>query len=71
MFLWVDLMIRTLNVKPNERAILEAMRTAPRGIREMFHHVLEGLSESISEDDAEQINEIFAWVAFATRPLTL
>jgi tetratricopeptide (TPR) repeat protein len=71
MFLWVDLMIRTLNTKPNERAILEAMRTAPRGLREMFHHVLEGLSESISEDDAEQLNEIFAWVAFATRPLTL
>ena len=71
MFLWVDLMMRELNGKSRESAIREALNKAPKGLTEMIRHVLEGLSESLSEDDAEDLNELLAWVTCAKRPLKL
>ena len=75
MFLWVDLMMRELNSKGREYAIREALKKAPKGLTEMIQHVLEGFSETLSgedaREDAEDLNELLAWIACAKRPLTL
>ena len=71
MFLWVDLMMRELNHKNRESAIREALEKAPKGLDEMIRHVLEGLSESLSSEDAQDLNEMLAWVTCAKKPLTL
>ena len=71
MFQWVELMMRELNHKNRETAIREALEKAPRGLDEMIRHVLERLSESLSSEDAQDLNEMLAWVTCAKKPLTL
>jgi hypothetical protein len=62
-----------MNKKRNEGAIRTALETAPRGLNEMIHHVLEGFSSSLkgNPDAAEELNTLLAWVTCAQRPLRL
>ena len=71
LFLWVDLMIRELNHKNRESTIREALEKAPKGLDDMIRHVLERISESLSLEDAQDLNDLLAWVTCAKKPLTL
>ena len=52
MFMWVKLMFAELGKNSREAAIKEALTKAPRGLTEMLMHVLEGLSATLTEEDA-------------------
>ena len=71
MFLWVDLMMRELKHKNRQSAIREALYKAPKGLDEMIRHVLERLSETLTVEDAQDLNELLMWVTRAKQPLTL
>ncbi|KAL9108787.1 MAG: hypothetical protein Q9227_006444 [Pyrenula ochraceoflavens] len=71
MFLWVRLMIAELSKKSRESAIREALHKAPKGLNDMLRHVLEGFSATLTEEDADDLNNMLACVALAKRPLTL
>ena len=71
MFMWVKLMLVELNQKSRPSAVKEALNSAPRGLRKMLQHVLEGFSNSLNDEDAADLNDMLAWVALAKRPLSL
>ncbi|KAI9689967.1 MAG: hypothetical protein M1822_009849 [Bathelium mastoideum] len=71
MFLWVYLMIQELSTKTSKSAIEGTLRNAPRGLDQMLQHVLENHSKSLDENDADDLNELLAWVTCAKRPLRL
>jgi hypothetical protein len=71
MFLWVDLMLQVLLKKKSESAVQKSLDEAPKGLKEMLHHVLERFSLDSTEEDAEYLNELLAWTTCAQRPLKL
>ncbi|KAK4548205.1 hypothetical protein LTR36_010074 [Oleoguttula mirabilis] len=71
MFMWVKLMVAELGKKSRESAIRDALTKAPKGLTEMLQHVLEGFSASLTEEDAQDLNDMLLWVALAKRPLAL
>ncbi|KAI9653323.1 MAG: hypothetical protein M1821_007647 [Bathelium mastoideum] len=71
MFLWVDLMLQELATKSWESAIKDALKKAPKGLSQIIQHLLESFSESLPEEDVEDLNELLTWVTCAKRPLNL
>ena len=71
MYMWCKLMLNDLSKKTRESAMREALDKAPKGLTEMLRHVFEGFSATLTEEDASDLNDMLAWVAFAKRPLTL
>lgn len=72
MFLWVDLMLKELSRKRTESAMRKSMNEAPKSLNEMIRHVLEGFSlNPDSDEEPEILKELIAWVACASRALTL
>jgi tetratricopeptide (TPR) repeat protein len=71
MFLWAYQMIQELSKHSRANDIRECLRRAPKGLYEMFRHVLESFSASLLEEQSEDLNTILAWVACAARPLHL
>ncbi|KAL4916393.1 NACHT and TPR domain protein [Aspergillus aurantiobrunneus] len=71
MFLWVNLMLQELSKKRNETSMRKALEQSPRGLREMFRHVLASFSASSDEEELEFLNEVLLWVACADQPWKL
>lgn len=71
MFLWVDLIMRELSKKSHVGTIRKSLHQAPKGLREMLRHVLEGFSSSLTEEDAADLNLLLMWVTCAATPLSL
>jgi Cdc6-like AAA superfamily ATPase len=71
MFLWVDLMLQEIANKHHQGQIREALRTAPKGLKDTIRHVLERFSQDLQPDDIDDLNELLSWVTCAKRPLTL
>ncbi|KAF2837374.1 NACHT and TPR domain protein [Patellaria atrata CBS 101060] len=71
MFLWVDLMLRELNRATRESTIREKLNRAPRDLTNMLRHVLKGFSESLNDEEPDDLNTLLAYVACASRPLKL
>ncbi|GFG13412.1 hypothetical protein IFM61392_07918 [Aspergillus lentulus] len=71
MFLWVNLMLQELVKKRNETSMRQALKQAPRGLKQMLQHVLASLSESSDEEELEYLNESLLWVTYADQPWSL
>ncbi|KAK2736232.1 hypothetical protein FQN57_000830 [Myotisia sp. PD_48] len=71
MFIWVDLMLKELLRKRSESTMRKSLQEAPKGLNEMLRHVLESFSSSLTEEEAENLNELLAWTTCAQRPLSL
>ena len=71
MFLWVDLMLQEIATKHHQGQIKQALRTAPKGLKDTIRHVLERFSQDLQLDDIDDLNELLSWVTCAKRPLTL
>jgi hypothetical protein len=57
MFLWVNLMLQELVKKRNESSMRKALEQPPKGLEEMFRHVLFSFSAGSDEEEAEYLNE--------------
>lgn len=71
MFIWVDLVLQELLKKRSGSAMRKSLSEAPKGLKEMLHHVLEGFSLNLTDEDPVNLNELLAWTACAVRPLNL
>lgn len=71
MFIWVDLVLQELLKKRSESAMRKSLGEVPKGLKEMLRHVLEGFSLSLADEEPENLNELLAWIACASRPLML
>lgn len=71
MFIWVDLVLQELLKKRSESAMRKSLGEVPKGLKEMLRHVLEGFSLSLADEESENLNELLAWIACASRPLML
>lgn len=73
MFIWVNLMLQELFKKAGEASIRQALKQAPKGIKQMLRHVLERFSASADSEDEKlfYLNELLLWTTCAARPLTL
>jgi hypothetical protein len=71
MFLWVDLMLQEIATKTHQNRIREALKSAPKGLKDTIRHVLERFSQDLEQDDIDDLNELLTWVTCAQRPLTL
>jgi tetratricopeptide (TPR) repeat protein len=71
MFLWVSLMLKELAKKRSPTTLRKSLNEAPRGISEMFRHVLESFSSSMTDEDSGYLNELLAWTTCAQSPLKL
>lgn len=71
MFIWVDLVLQELLKKRSESAMRKSLGEVPKGLKEMLRHVLEGFSLSLADENPENLNELLAWTACASRPLML
>ena len=71
MFIWVDLVLQELLKKRSESAMRKSLGEVPKGLKEMLRHVLEGFSLGLADEEPENLNELLAWAACASRPLTL
>lgn len=66
-------MLTEIMKKRSEKNIRQALNSAPSGLSGMIRHVLKSFSESLKDtpEDADDLNELLAWVTCAQRPLTL
>ncbi|KAH0559338.1 hypothetical protein GP486_004146 [Trichoglossum hirsutum] len=71
MFLWVGLMLKELTKKKSPATLRKSLNEAPKGISEMFRHVLENFSSSLTDEDSGYLNELLAWTTCAQSPLKL
>ncbi|KAL4879917.1 NACHT and TPR domain protein [Aspergillus karnatakaensis] len=71
MFLWANLMLQELVKKRSEGSMRKALEHPPKGLKEMLRQVLSTFSATGNEEELEYLNEILAWVACSTEPLTL
>ncbi|CAG1980333.1 unnamed protein product [Fusarium graminearum] len=66
-FLWVSFVIQELTKKKTCLQIQDAMKHLPKGLYPIFTRMLHAIDYKYQESSAD----IFKWVAFAERPLTL
>lgn len=71
MFIWVDLVLQELLKKRSELAMRKSLSEAPKGLTEMLRHVLESFSLNCIDEEPENLNDLLAWTACASRPLKL
>jgi Cdc6-like AAA superfamily ATPase len=71
MFLWVDLMLKEVASKHKEIQMRQALQEAPKGLFETIQHTLNRTREGLSEEDAEDFENLLSWVASAKRPFRL
>lgn len=66
-------MLQELQRVRDHGGIRRALDAAPRGLSHMIQHVLKGFSELLKETpkDAEDLNELLAWILCVPRPLKL
>lgn len=50
MFLWVDLMLHEIATKTHQNRIREALKSAPKGLKDTIRHVLERFSQELEQD---------------------
>ncbi|KAL3480754.1 NACHT and TPR domain protein [Aspergillus californicus] len=71
MFLWVNLMMQELVKRKSETSMRKSLKEAPRGLKEMFRHVLFSFSETCEPEELDFLNELLLWTACWKVPMTL
>jgi tetratricopeptide (TPR) repeat protein len=71
LFILAKFMLADVNRAKRPSTILKSLETYPQEINGMLHKTLENLAETISEEDASDLNEMLQWIAYAEQSLTL
>lgn len=71
LFILAKFMLAEVNRKRHPRSILKSLETYPKEINGMLEKTLESLSAAISEEEAEDLNEMLRWIICAEQALTL
>lgn len=71
LFILAKFMLAEVNRKRHPRSIQKSLETFPKEINGMLLRTLESLSETISEEEAEDLNEMLRWIVCAEEALSL
>ncbi|PHH64287.1 hypothetical protein CDD81_4771 [Ophiocordyceps australis] len=71
LFIVAKLMIEEINRKRHRSSILESLASYPKELDAILHKTVSNLCNTISSDEAKDLNEMLAWIACAEKPLTL
>ncbi len=71
LFILAKFMLAEVNRKRHPRSIQKALETFPKEIDGMLLRTLESLSEAISQEEAEDLNEMLRWMVCAEEALSL
>ncbi|KAH8725755.1 hypothetical protein GQ44DRAFT_759148 [Phaeosphaeriaceae sp. PMI808] len=69
--LYVDHMIRRLSYIGREGAVLRDLENMPKDLHELYKCMLDDCRKNRSEEQYEAMKQLFAWLAFSKRPLSL
>ncbi|KAH7113132.1 hypothetical protein B0J13DRAFT_657304 [Dactylonectria estremocensis] len=68
---YADRILQYLDSKGLERPAMRALNELPEDLPSFYNNVLATCSENLKEQERPSLKLIFAWIAFAERPLTL
>ncbi|KAM3550904.1 hypothetical protein ARSEF4850_008116 [Beauveria asiatica] len=71
LFILAKFMLAEVNRKRHPRSIQKSLETFPKEIDGMLLRTLESLSETISPEEAEDLNEMLRWIVCAEEALSL
>ncbi|ATY64863.1 NACHT and TPR domain [Cordyceps militaris] len=71
LFILAKFMLAEVNRKRHPRSIQKSLETFPKEIDGMLLRTLESLSEAISQEEAEDLNEMLRWIVCAEEALSL
>ena len=71
LFILAKFMISVVNTKRHKNSIRQSLEDYPTEINAMLQATLEGLAATISEDEANDLNEMLQWTACAEETLSL
>ncbi|KAL9085448.1 MAG: hypothetical protein Q9165_007598 [Trypethelium subeluteriae] len=69
MFLWVQLVVTTLEKIYNITDMYQAVNTMPRGLDEVYNRIWSRIEGQLDEKGLANVIRIFEWIAFGERPL--
>ncbi|KAI9791132.1 MAG: hypothetical protein M1816_004363 [Peltula sp. TS41687] len=69
MFLWVRLVLTTLEQADSVRELKDAVDTLPKGLQPIYGRILANIKGQLNAKDFEKALRILGWMAFAKRPL--
>lgn len=71
LFILAKFMLAEVNRKRHPRSILKSLETFPKEIDGMLLKTIESLSATISQEEAEDLNEMLRWIVCAEEALSL
>ncbi|KAJ3486258.1 hypothetical protein NLG97_g6655 [Lecanicillium saksenae] len=71
LFILAKFMLAEVNRKRHPRSIQKSLQTFPKEIDGMLLRTIESLSETISQEEAEDLNEMLRWIVCAEESLSL
>lgn len=71
LFILAKFMLAELNRKRHPRSILQSLETFPKEIDGMLLRTLESLADTISQEEADDLNEMLRWIVCAEEALSL
>lgn len=71
MFLWVKLMVDVLEDTYFTNEIDEVLRTVPGDLEAIYCNILDRMVAKSTSNQLEMLKQLFAWILFAARPLTV
>ncbi|KAJ6781465.1 hypothetical protein PWT90_02669 [Aphanocladium album] len=71
LFILAKFMLAEVNRKRHPRSIQKSLETFPKEIDGMLLRTIESLSDTISEEEAEDLNEMLRWIVCAEEALSL
>lgn len=71
MFLWVRLILVTLEDVHSVQELRKAVESLPKGLDATYGRIIEYIQERMSEDNRQKTMRILFWMAFSCRPLSV
>ena len=71
LFIMATLMIADIKTKNHPASILNSVKDYPPSVPDLLHKVVVGLANTLSPEQAEDLNEMLQWVTCAEETLTL
>jgi tetratricopeptide (TPR) repeat protein len=71
LFILARFMLEEVNRKRRANSILQSLESYPKEINGMLKQTLASLAAAITDEDAEDLNEVLTWVTCAEQALTL
>ena len=69
MFLWVQLVLATLDDVYSVTELYKAVDSLPKGLDGAYGRVIDGFKNRLSDSNKDKVTRILQWIAFTCRPL--